>query len=86
MNQLNPIYTDILNAKQGHYVHALEVNDVHELKACIDALGEEFEDKYKPEDVTEFLTSLNIYSLAEDEDTENEINEFNVSQYIIDTF
>ena len=35
---MNPILANILESRKGHYVHAIEANDVYELQSSIDSL------------------------------------------------
>lgn len=77
---MNKILEKVLEARNGHYVHALEVNDVYELQSCVDSLYDEFSSKYSSNEVNEFITSLQIYCL--DDSNEDEVYNFNINEYL----
>ena len=82
---MNPIYQEILDARNGHYVHALEVSDVYELKSILELLFNEYIDKYDIETIIEFCTTLSIYyfdNKNENEVDENEVYDFNVTEFL----
>ena len=78
---MNPILAMILEKRNGHYVHALEVNDVYELQSCIDSLYDELIDGYDVETFIDFITSMELYSLSDE--NEDEIYNFDITNYII---
>lgn len=77
---MNPIYKEILEARNGHYVHALEVSNVYELESVLESLYNEFIDKYGIEVLIDFCSTLEIYCL--DDETEKEVYEFNVTEFL----
>ena len=82
---MNPIYQEILDARNGHYVHALEVSNVYELESICESLFNEYIDKYSIEVLIDFYSTLEIYYF--DNENENEINEnevynFNVTEFL----
>lgn len=81
----NLIFNDVLEARKGNYVHALELDSVCSLKSTIESLVDEFAPKYKTEDVKEFINTLSIYYYSEEgenEEDEKELYNFNVSEYL----
>ena len=76
----NLILNDIIENKKGHYCHALEVNNIDDLKNCIETLYSEFIEKYTLLDIVEFFESISIYSL--NDNNEKEIYDFNIKEYI----
>ena len=82
---MNPIYQEILDARNGHYIHALEVSDVYELESILELVFNEYIDKYDIETIIEFCTTLSIYyfdSENENEVDENEVYNFNVTEVL----
>ena len=82
---MNPIYQEILDARNGHYIHVLEVNHVYELESVCESLFNEYIDKYSIEVLIDFCSTLAIYYF--DDENENEINEnevynFNVTEFL----
>ena len=82
---MNPIYQEILDARNGYYIHVLEVNHVYELKSVCESLFNEYIDKYSIEVLIDFCSTLKIYYF--DDENENEINEnevynFNVTEFL----
>lgn len=82
---MNPIYQEILDARNGHYVHALEVSNVYELKSILESLFNEYIDKYSIEVLIDFCSTLEIYYFDdenENEIDENEVYNFNVTEFL----
>jgi hypothetical protein len=82
---MNPIFQEILDARNGHYVHALEVSNVYELESILESLHNEFSDKYGIEVLIDFCSTLEIYyfdSENENEIDENEVCNFNVTEFL----
>ena len=82
---MNPIYQEILDIRNGHYVHALEVSNVYELESICESLFNEYIDKYSIEVLIDFCSTLEIYYF--DDENENEINEnevynFNITEFL----
>lgn len=82
---MNPIYQEILDARNGHYVHALEVSNVYELESILESLFNEYINKYDIETIIEFCNTLSIYYFDdenENEVDENEVYDFNVTEFL----
>jgi hypothetical protein len=82
---MNPIYQEILDARNGHYIHALEVSNVYELEAICESLFSEYIDKYGIEVLIDFCSTLEIYYFDdenENENDENEVYSFNVTEFL----
>ena len=80
---MNPIYQEILDARNGHYVHALEVSNVYELESICESLFNEYIDKYDIEVLIDFCSTLEIYYFdSENEINENEVYSFDIVEYI----
>ena len=78
---MNPILENMYK-KRVIYVHALEVNDVYELESIIEELVDEFIDDYSIKDIIDFVTSLEIYYLGDDDDEERRVFNFNIKNKI----
>ena len=82
---MNPIYQEILDARNGHYVHALEVSNIYELESILESLFDEYIDKYSIEVLIDFCNTLEIYYFDdenENEIDENEVYNFNVTEFL----
>lgn len=82
---MNPIFQEILEARNGHYIHAVEVSNVYELKSILEALYDEYIDKYNIEIIIDFCNTLSIYYFDdenENEVDENEVYNFNVTEFL----
>ena len=82
---MNPIYQEILDARNGHYVHALEVSNVYELESICESLFNEYIDKYSIEIIIDFCTTLSIYYFDEENENEveeNEVYDFDVTEFL----
>lgn len=78
---LNPILIQILEARNGHYIHALEVQDVQELESCIEQLCDEFiSQDHSIIDIKDFFDSMSIY--CTEEENEEEVYNFIPSLFI----
>ena len=81
---MNPIYQEILEARNYHYVHALEVSNVYELESILESLFNEYIDKYSIEIIIDFCNTLSIYYF--DEENENEVDENEVYNFDVTEF
>jgi hypothetical protein len=77
---MNAILTMILEKRNGHYIHTLEVSDVYELQSAIDSLYDELIDDYSIETFINFITSMELYCL--EENNEDEVYNFDITNYI----
>ena len=92
---MNKILNQIIEQRNGHYVHALECFEVNELIECIDRIANEFREErgYTIEDIKEFFNTISIYHL-EDEELDEETNDvnkdelyaFDIDNYINETY
>ena len=82
---MNPIYQEILDARNGRYIHVLEVSNVYELESVCESLFNEYIDKYSIEVLIDFCSTLAIYYFDdenENEIDENEVYNFNVTEFL----
>ena len=81
---MNRILDKIITARNGHYCHCLEVNEVYELESIADNIIQEFEENYYRNEIVDFLETLQIYAL--NEDNEEEIYNFSFTEYIKENY
>jgi len=83
----NRILNDILEQRYGHYVHALELPNVEYLKETVSILAEEFSKEYTQLEIIEFFDTIQVNYLPsigeESEEEENELYNFDISEYIL---
>ena len=81
---MNRILNKILKERQGHYVHALEVETVYELEQITETLYHELKESFFHNEIIDFLSTMDIYYLAEVEipKEEKEIYNFNIEEHI----
>ena len=82
---MNKIIENIIKKKQGHYIHAIEVQDLQDLKACIETLTEELylDENNTLYDIIDFFYTLEIYYIGIPDDTEEEVvYDFDVLAYM----
>lgn len=91
---MNNILNKLIRLRNGHYVHALDVFDLDELKDSIESLVDQFHKQgYNMEDIKEFFNTISIYHL-EDEELDEETNDinkdelyaFDIDNYITETY
>ena len=83
MKTLNPILENVLK-NRINYCHVIEVNNTYEIECIIESIIDENENEYGLNNCIEFLTSLQIYCL--DDENENEIFAFDVENYINENY
>ena len=83
---MNRILNKILEDRKGQYCHALEVNDTYELESIIESLIDELGEEYYESEYIEFFQSMSIYYLGDNKETEQEVYDFNFSDYIKGSF
>jgi len=74
------IIDKIIQERNGHYCHVIEVNEVYEIENIIELIHDEFIDSFKLEDIIEFFSNISIYSL--NDDNEDEIYNFDTTKHI----
>jgi hypothetical protein len=83
----NLLLTKVIENRGGNYCHVVEVGTVYELECIAEAICQENEDEFSIEIITDFLESLTVYYLPEEdseEDSEEEekIYSFSFADYI----
>ena len=89
MHSNNRILEEVLK-NRFNYCHVLEVDSLYELQSIIDNLYDGWINEgaygiqYSHNEVVDFLGSLEIYCLEEEE--EEEVYEFNITNYLNETY
>ena len=84
---MNKIFEEI-SQKRSNYCHCVEVSSVYELENIAETIFEEFSEKYGKKEVIDFLNSLTVYYLENEDnennenDNENEVYDFSFSKFI----
>jgi hypothetical protein len=79
---MNALLNKVIEQRNGHYCHVVEVSTVYELECIAEAITSENENEFSLEVIAEFLESLTVYYLPEDgteEDSEEEERIYNFS-------
>jgi len=79
---MNRILENIIEQRNGHYCHCLEVEDLYQLEETIAQLVGEFEEKYNTSEIIDFFESIEVYYLGDDHQEETEIYSFNMNTFI----
>ena len=77
---MNKIIQNILESRKGHYVHALEVEEVYELQNVIEQIYSDYIDLYQVEEIKDFFQSISLYCL--NDENEGEVYNFNINLFI----
>ena len=81
---MNALLEKVYKNRGGHYVHAVEVSEVSELENIANVIYQENESEFDKETIIDFLETLSVYSLSEE--NEDEIFAFSFRDYINATF
>lgn len=83
----NIILNKIIELRNGHYCHVIEVSDIYDIENCIQSIYSEFEED-GIDALKEFFNTISIYHLYDDELTEDEntVNEDDVYDFCTDLF
>jgi len=76
----NKILNTVYENRKGHYCHAVQVNDVYELKSFAEPIYDEFSEVFEKEDIIEFLDTMELYCL--DVNNDDEVFDFSFEDYI----
>jgi len=86
---MNALLAKVINSRNGHYCHVVEVSEVYELESITEAIIQENETEFDAETIIDFLETLSVYYLENEEETEeynklkeNEVYAFNFREYI----
>lgn len=82
---MKTILDQVIENRNGYYVHALEVESTYEIENVISEIANEFND-YGIEALKEFFNSMIIYYIGEEEEAGTEVYNFNIDEYIDNNF
>ena len=89
---MNKILNRVIEDRKGHYVHALEVNNIYEIENIIELFINEFKDEFTDIEYIEFFNTMEVYflddeaaTLEENEQNETEVYNFSFYDYIFNT-
>ena len=79
---MNPIIEKLIKNRPV-YVHAIEVETVYELQSVVASIFDTFSrEGYEEKDIIDFILTLSIYYLGEDDNEEEEVYDFDIQSYI----
>lgn len=78
---METILDKVIKTRNGNYIHVLEVESTYEIENVISAISYEYR-RYGIEALKEFFNTMTIYYIGDDEETENEVYDFNIDDYI----
>lgn len=86
---MNALLEKVIESRNGHYCHVVEVSDVYELENIAEAIIGENENEFDSETIIDLLETITVYFLENEEETEEYNNEkekevyaFNFRKYI----
>ena len=86
---MNALLEKVIESRNGHYCHVVEVSEVYELESIAEAIISENEDLFDAETIIDFLETLTVYFLENEEESqeynnekEKEVYAFNFREYI----
>jgi len=84
---MNAILSKIIESRNGHYCHALEVSSIYEIENCIESIALEFSDESEYT-LKEFFNTIEVHYLEDSEltDQDNQANENEVYNFCTDDF
>ena len=80
---MNALFEQVIKERNGHYCHVIEVEDKYEMECIAEAIIEQHEHEYSEETIIDFLETLEVYCL--NDDNEDEVFNFSFTDYIKDT-
>ena len=90
---MNAILKYMIEQRNGHYMHAIEVHNEYELQCTIENFVDGLQNDFTKEQFKEFFKTVEIYHIYDDEitDLQNKIEEdvlyqFNIESFIDDLF
>ena len=85
---MNKILDRVIENRNGHYMHALELDSVYAYESVIEAVCDEFRNEYNDgtytvDDFSEFFNSMTVIYYVED-GNENKADEQDLYSFAID--
>ena len=60
---MNALLEKVIESRNGHYCHVVEVSEVYELESIAEAIISENENEFDAETIIDFLETLTVYCL-----------------------
>ena len=76
---MNALLNKVIENRNGHYCHCVEVSDKYELESIAEAIIDQEQDNFSEAIIIEFLDSLEVYCL--DDANEDEVFNFSFKEY-----
>lgn len=77
---MNKLLEKVIQSRKGHYCHCIEVSTTYEMEGIAESIMDEFEQDFDKETIIEFLESMTVYCL--DNDNEKSVYDFSFREYI----
>jgi hypothetical protein len=74
------IFDIICESRNNNYCHCVECSETYELESIAESIYDEFEETHTKEEITDFLESLTVYALKEE--NEEEIYKFSFTKFV----
>jgi len=68
---MNAILNEVINSRNGHYCHVIEVSSTQEMESIAEAIIEEYHEDHNEEVIIDFLESLTVYYLPNEGEQES---------------
>lgn len=86
----NKLFNKIVEERKGHYLHAIEVNNIYDIENIIESIFQSYEsEEITEKDILNFFNTIEVYFLEDEEATEeenqkneSEVYNFNFENYI----
>lgn len=86
----NKLFNKIVEERKGHYLHAIEVNNIYEIESIIESIFQSYEsEEITEKDILNFFNTIEVYFLEDEEvspeqnkQNEKEVYNFNFDEYI----
>lgn len=82
----NQLLYSIIDKRNGHYVHAFEVESVEGLMNIVDSIYQENNTDFSGSQILEFLESAEVHSLSDDKEIEEKILNFSFREYMYNNY
>lgn len=81
---MNKIFETILDERNGHYCHCLEVSNAYDLEGIVENMIDNYGDTFTEEEYIDFFESMEIYYLSDNENeaSETAVYDFSFRKYI----
>lgn len=86
---MNTLLEKVINSRDGHYCHVVEVSDIYDLENIVEAIVSENQNEFDAETIIDFLETLTVYYMENEEESEEynkgketEVYDFNFREYI----